>query len=476
MAVYFAKSALLPQGWADNVLISMDKSGWITDVKANQSADGAVNLGDTLLPGMPNLHSHAFQRAMAGLAERATGEKDSFWTWRDVMYKFLEKLTPEDQGAIAAQLYVEMLKAGYTSVGEFHYVHHKQDGSPYDDRAATSRHIIEAAKSAGIAITHLPVLYAHGGFGGKPPTEGQKRFINSQTQILDIVSSLTDDFKGDPQVTVGLAHHSLRAVTPEMLKQATAAMQAINPSAPIHIHVAEQTKEVDDCIAWSGRRPVEWLLDNASVGPHWCLIHATHMTDSETRDLAHTGAVAGLCPTTEANLGDGLFNLPSYVAQGGAFGIGSDSHISVSPVEELRLLEYGQRLLRRERAVIKGQDQPSVGALLYKMALAGGTQALGRQSGAIAPGRRADFIALDTQTPALFSKERDILLDAFIFAGNINPVRHVIAGGQHVVKNFHHIAEEKIFSDYKTTLEKLGAGSNVQQRNDQQPPARSSGP
>ncbi len=455
MPQFFANTALLPEGWANDVLITADEGGWITDVKTGQKSGAAQILPGPVIPGMPNLHSHAFQRAMAGLAERATGDKDSFWTWREVMYDFLDQITPEDMEAIAAQLYMEMLKAGYTAVGEFHYVHHQPDGTPYDDPALLSRHVIAAAKKTGIGITHMPALYAHGGFGGQKPVSGQKRFINGSDAFLDIITALHRDYKDDPQVRIGLVHHSLRAVTPEMLNDVTAKVHDMDSDAPVHIHIAEQTKEVDDCIAWSGQRPVEWLLENAPVDERWCLIHATHMTDEETESLAKTGAVAGLCPTTEANLGDGLFNLPHYLASGGKLGIGSDSHISVSMIEELRTLEYGQRLLRRERAVVKTPGNPSVGSSLYKMALAGGAQAMGRPIGGLEVGKRADFIVLDPENPALFSKKDDLTLDAMVFAGNVNPVKDVFSGGVPVVKDFRHVRELEIFEKYKDTLAKL---------------------
>ncbi|CEG59815.1 formimidoylglutamate deiminase [Legionella micdadei] len=449
---YFANSALLPTGWADNVLIAVDKAGYITDVSCNPPPNNAIHFEGAMLPGMLNLHSHAFQRAMAGLAERATAEKESFWTWRETMYRFLEKLTPEDLQAIAAQVYIEMLKAGFTTVGEFHYIHHQPNGTPYQERCLTSHHIISAAQEVGIAITLLPVLYSYSGFGGQKPTVNQKRFINNETQILDIISSLVKAYKDEPQVIIGLAHHSLRAVTPDMLQHATAAMKHIAPQSPIHIHIAEQTKEVTDCLQWSGQRPVEWLLNHVDINSHWCLVHATHMTAHETQRLAHSGAVAGLCPITEANLGDGLFNLPEYIREKGKWGIGTDSNISVSIVDELRMLEYGQRLIHHERAITKTPTEPSVGTVLYQQALLGGTRALGRPAGSIEIGNRADFIILDTQNPSLLFKSNSLILDAMIFAGNANPVRHVIAGGQHVVKNFRHIAEDEVLKAYTNTI------------------------
>jgi formimidoylglutamate deiminase len=454
-STYFASSALLPQGWASNVLITVDVTGNIVDVAQNQSCDSAIHLNGPILPGMLNVHSHAFQRAMAGLAERATGEKDSFWTWRTLMYQFLEQLTPEDLQIIAAQVYVEMLKAGFTTVGEFHYVHHQPDGTPYQERSLTSQHVIMAAIDAGISISHLPVLYSASGFGGQKPTEAQRRFINNESQILDIIASLSKQYKDNAAVTIGLAHHSLRAVTPTMLKEATVGMQNMNALAPIHIHIAEQMKEVEDCLLWSNQRPIEWLFNNINVNKQWCLVHATHMTDIETKRLAESGAVAGLCPTTEANLGDGLFNLPHYIQNKGYFGIGTDSNVSVSMIEELRILEYGQRLLRQERAIAKTYDEPSVGAFLYQQSLLGGAQALGRNTGSIEIGKRADFIALDKDTPTLLYKDDHRIMDAMIFAGNKNPIRHVIVGGQQVVKDYIHVAEEEIFTKYKKVIKKL---------------------
>ncbi|WP_347251671.1 formimidoylglutamate deiminase [Legionella sp.] len=452
---YLASSALLSNGWADDVLIEVDETGYITHISGNQTSRHAIRLEGLLLPGMLNLHSHAFQRAMAGLAERATAEKDSFWTWREIMYRFLEKLTPDDLQAIAAQVYIEMLKAGFTTVGEFHYIHHQPNGKPYQERGLTSHHIISAALEVGIAITHLPVLYKYSGFGGQKPADNQKRFINDETHILEMIASLRKTYKNNPQVTIGLAHHSLRAVTPEMLQYATAGMHHIAPQSPIHIHIAEQTKEVEDCLHWCAQRPVEWLLSNVDVNQHWCLIHATHMTTLETQRLARSHAVVGLCPITEANLGDGLFNLPEYLREKGKWGIGTDSNIAVSGIEELRLLEYGQRLLHQERAIVKTPNEPSVGTSLYRMALQGGAQALGRPAGTIEMGKRADFIVLDTQSPSLLFRSNSHILDALVFATNTNPVRHVIAGGKHVVKNFRHVAEDEVFKAYVNTMKKL---------------------
>lgn len=457
----FAPSALLPQGWAEAVVIDIDTAGFIVAVSAGASPDGAERLGGPVLPGMPNLHSHAFQRAMAGLTERAASGDDSFWTWREVMYGFLAKLTPDQIEAITAQLYVEMLKAGYTAVGEFHYVHHDAGGQPYGDRAELSERVVAAARQAGIGITHLPVLYACGGFGGQAPTQGQRRFLNEVPGFLRLVETLRARHGGDPNVRVGIAPHSLRAVTPDMLREAVAGLTAMDAQAPIHIHIAEQVKEVEDCLAWSGRRPVEWLLDNAAIDRRWCLVHATHMTASETAALAASGAVAGICATTEANLGDGFFPAPDYLARRGAWGIGSDSHISVSPVEELRWFEYGQRLVQKRRnrlsEQLSGGGAPSIGAFLYKSALAGGATALARPIGRIAPGARADLLVLDGDHPQLTGRNGDALLDSLVFAGNANPIADVMVGGRWAVRAGRHAGEDGIAARFRRAVAQLAA-------------------
>ncbi len=459
MTTIFAPQALLPDGWADNVLIEVDKDGWIVGVDSFKSAPPAHGLADVaagpLIPGMPNVHSHAFQRAMAGLTERASGKKDNFWSWRETMYRFLAFLTPEDMEALASYVYVEMLKAGYTSVGEFHYIHHDTNGKPYADPAAMSRQMVRAALEAGIAITHMPVLYAHGGFGEKPPAEGQKRFIGDVNSVMRIVENIYGEFSSAPQVTVGFAHHSLRAVSPAMLKEGTDAIRRLIPHAPIHIHAAEQMAEVEGCLEWSGKRPVEWLLENGQVDNKWCFIHCTHMTPDETRALAASGVVAGLCPTTEANLGDGIFPLVDYFQAGGAFAIGSDSHISLNMVEELRWLEYVQRLLRRERTIIKDHELPSVGAMLYERATQGGAQALGRKCGRIEIGHRADFIVLDPDMGVMTGKLRDHILDTAVFAASRNPVKDVMAGGRWVVQNGRHKREDQYRARFRAVLAKV---------------------
>jgi formimidoylglutamate deiminase len=457
MTAFLADLALLPGGWAKNVRLEVDAAGSLSAVSRDASAAGATPLAGPVLPGICNLHCHAFQRAMAGLTERRSATADSFWTWRDVMYRFAARLTPEDLETVAAQLYIELLKGGFTSVCEFHYVHNDPDGRPYANRAEMSERLVRAAARAGIGLTLLPVLYRSANFGGLPPHEGQRRFITTVEQCLEIVRALRGRGAGDPNVRIGIAPHSLRAVPPEALRDAVRGLDAIDAAAPIHIHIAEQTKEVDDCLAWSGQRPVEWLLANQAVSSRWCLVHATHLADAEVGALARSGAVAGLCPTTEANLGDGFFPLPAFLGQGGAFGVGSDSNVSTSAIEELRWLEYGQRLLHRRRGVASSPAAPSPGLALYQGAVAGGARASGRRIAGLAPGERADFVVLDAATPYLLARGPGELADAIVFGGNANPVRDVYVGGTRVIADGRHPHEAAVQAAYRTAAERLAA-------------------
>jgi formimidoylglutamate deiminase len=447
-----ADHAWLGQGFSADVAFDLEE-GRIAGVGArSHTADLAARY---VLPGMPNLHSHAFQRAMAGLAERQSHSDDSFWTWREVMYAFAGRIGPDDLRAIAAQLYVEMLKAGYTQICEFHYLHHQPDGRPYADPAAMSLALIEAAREAGIGITLLPTLYMSGGFDGRPLSERQRRFgfdLDGYLRLLDRLVALES-----PLVRVGIALHSLRAV-PE------AAMRGVLESGlvrdrPIHIHVAEQIGEVQDCLAIRNARPVDWLLDHAPVDARWCLVHATHLSETEMTRLAASGAVAGLCPTTEANLGDGLFPLKAYLDAGGRIGIGSDSHISVSVVEELRWLEYGQRLATRRRNVSASRASPDTGETLFRHALAGGAQASSASVAALAAGSRADFVVLDDTSPLLAGRDASNAIDTWIFAGNANLVRSVIVAGETVVDGFRHRDEDRIAARYGETVRRLAASA-----------------
>jgi len=447
----WAASALLVDGWASSVEITIDADGNIASV----TTDCPYGDGDRvewLIPAIANVHSHAHQRAMAGLGERAGNRDDSFWTWRKVMYHYLERIQPEHLMHIAAQLYLEMLKHGYGCVGEFQYLHHAVDGSAYANRAEMSLQCLQAARNVGIGFTALPVLYRFGGFGSADPLDGQKRFLNDADGFCEIVTSLQRATAGDANCSVGIAPHSLRAISRELLTEVIASLDDL---AAIHLHIAEQTKEVDDCQAWSGQRPLEWLYDNFDVDRHWCLIHATHMSTAETARMANSGAIAGLCPTTEANLGDGFFNAVEFLEHGGNWAIGSDSHISVDPVEELRWLEYGMRLQTRRRNVLVSETTINTGRNLLDGALRGGAGACGRRIGSIEAGYRADFIVLDHNHPRLYGRRNDDLIDSWIFSGNDNLVRDVYVAGDKLIDNGHHADEEQIAQNYRDTLDQL---------------------
>ncbi|KJH88207.1 N-formimino-L-glutamate deiminase [Pseudomonas fluorescens] len=452
MSAFFAERALLPNGWANDVRLEVDAEGVLTDVQADSHADGAERLGGPLLPGMPNLHSHAFQRAMAGLAEVAGNPNDSFWTWRDLMYRLVGKISPDQLGVIARQLYIEMLKAGYTSVAEFHYVHHDIDGAPYANPAELALRISQAASDAGIGLTLLPVLYSHSGFGGQAPNDGQRRFINSTENYLKLQSRLQPILAGQPSQALGLCFHSLRAVTPGQIHDVLAASDR---DCPVHIHIAEQQKEVDDCLSWSGARPLQWLYENAEVDQRWCLVHATHANPQEVSLMAKSRAIAGLCLTTEANLGDGIFPAVDFLAQGGRMGIGSDSHVSLSVVEELRWLEYGQRLRDQRRNRLYRTDQPMVGRTLFDAALQGGAQALGQPIGTFEVGKRADWLVLDGNDPYLATASGDGILNRWLFAGGDRQVRDVMVGGKWVVRNGRHGGEEESARAFTRVLREL---------------------
>ncbi|WP_298212271.1 formimidoylglutamate deiminase [Acidovorax sp.] len=414
----FAADALLPTGWARNVLVQWDGAGRITRAVADSVAPMGVAVAPgPLIPGMPNLHSHAFQRAFAGLTEYRGQSQDSFWSWRNLMYRFAARITPESLEAIATWLYVEMLEAGYTSVCEFHYVHHDQGGTPYADDATLSLVLLRAARNAGIGITLLPVLYQTSGFGAKPPRADQARFIRGTDNMLSLLERLAPATQALGGV-LGLAPHSLRAVPEGSLAAAVQGLTALNPKAPIHIHIAEQTQEVDDCIAWSGQRPVQWLLAHAPVDERWCLVHATHMTQGEYADAARTGAVAGICPTTEANLGDGIFDMPLWLQHGGRWGVGSDSHACVNAAEELLMLEYGQRLSLRQRNVLASSSQAEVATAMTLQAVQGGAQAAGRSIGGIEAGQQADMVALDAQHVALCGLPAHSMLSSHVFGSH----------------------------------------------------------
>lgn len=464
---YRFDQALTPAGWRADVCVHVDTDGMIVDISDGpDSEEGAGSKVEYLpgiaIPGMSNLHSHAFQRGFAGLTEMKDGGKeDNFWSWREAMYRFAGALDPESLEAITAQAYVEMLKSGYTSVAEFHYLHHgpAKNGQSrhYDDIAETSRSVLRAAHDTGIGLTHLPVLYQQAAMDADAVDGIQARFKCTNDDYFRLIEALRPAFVAKNSINgtkcLGIALHSLRAVPVTAIKEVLAAK--IDPVA-VHIHAAEQRKEVLECMQHLGARPVRWLLDNLDIGERWCLIHATHLDDGERRDLAATGAVAGLCPTTEANLGDGIFPAPEYLADGGLFGIGSDSNVSIDPREELRLLEYAQRLTREHRNVLASDDMADTGANLYVKAAAGGAQALGQPVGELASGRRADIVVLDPNHPALIGRVGDNLLNAHVFTGGPSAVSDVMTSGKWVVRDGHHEREEEILAKYAGAIRTIG--------------------
>ncbi len=428
-----AGQALLQTGWANDVRLGI-ADGKIASVETGVSAQSGDEHHKVIVSGMPNLHSHAFQYGMAGLAERRGPSADSFWSWREIMYRFALTMSPEQAEAVALRLYVDMLEAGFTRVGEFHYLHHDRDGTPYGNIAEMADRIVAAAKTAGIGLTLLPVFYAHSGFDGAAPNEGQRRFINDDASFARLIEACQKALSGFDGAVLGVAPHSLRAVTPDELAFAA----KLIPDAPVHMHIAEQLKEVEDCIAWSGQRPVEWLLDHQDLSSRWCLIHATHMTDDETQRMAKAGAIAGLCPVTEANLGDGTFNATAFHAAGGKFGVGSDSNVLIGIADELRQYEYSQRLKHRARNVL-AENEGSTGRALFDGAVTGGNIAMGRAGDGLKMGASADFVALDTAR--LPHAKGDGVLDSWIFGGraSVNDVwvRGVkqVEGGQHRLRD-----------------------------------------
>lgn len=439
MKRYFARDALLPGGWAKDVCIEVGAGGDIEGVRFERAGEA---LAGPVLPGMANLHSHAFQRAMAGLAETRSEPQDDFWSWRELMYRFVERMTPGQAHAVALQLYIEMLKSGYTAVAEFHYVQHPGE--------MLGRHLA-AARKAGIAITLMPSVYRWSGFGGKPLQRRQRRFDADVDNAVSLLEELKPSLSQD--IKAGLSPHSLRAVDPESLRELARRFA----DGPIHIHAAEQTKEVDESLATLGKRPVEWLLENAGVDARWCLVHATHMSAEETRGLAQTGAVAGLCPSTEANLGDGIFPLLAYRAAGGRYGIGGDSHVCRDPAEELRLLEYAQRLTQRKRNLAVTDKTPAVGTTLWLEAAAGGAQALGRAMGAITPGKRADLVVLEGEHPDLAGRSGDEIAGSYVFGGTHGLVRDVMVAGAWRVREGRHELEKDAAAAYGAALRQLRA-------------------
>lgn len=449
--LHFA-SALLPSGWANDVQVVIT-AGAIAAVTPGVAPAVGDERHAIALPGLASLHSHAFQRGMAGFAELRGDSADTFWTWRETMYRFALAMTPDDVAAVATLLYVEMLEQGFTRVGEFHYLHHDRDGSHYADPAEMAARIAEAAEASSIGLTLLPSFYAHGSFGGAAPHDGQRRFICSVDHFAKLMAASRKAIANLSGANIGIAPHSLRAVAPDEL----AAVIPLAAGGPVHIHAAEQVKEVEDCLAWSGRRPVQWLLEQAPVDQRWCLIHATHTTSDEVSAFAKAGAVAGLCPMTEASLGDGIFPAREFLDAGGLFGVGTDSNVLVGVADELRQLEYGQRLKHRARNVLSGGAGRSTGRTLFDDAVAGGARALAQPIAGLAPGARADIVTLDTSHPSLAGRARDAVIDGWIFAAGSGAIDCVWAGGNKVVESGRHRLRQAARERFNASVRRLVA-------------------
>jgi formiminoglutamate deiminase len=454
MTSLWFESALLPSGWARQVRITAS-GGNIDHVARGTAAQPGDERHAIALPGLPNVHSHAFQRGLAGLTERRGPGADSFWSWRELMYRFVERIGPEELEALAALCFAEMLEAGFTHVGEFHYLHHDQSGTPHADPAELPARVAAAAATTGIGLTLLPVFYAHGGFGGTPPAARQRRFISDPDGFARIVESCRRAVRDLAGASVGVAPHSLRAVTPQELS----AVATIAQGGVIHLHIAEQLREVEECVAWSGRRPIEWLLENQAVGERWCLVHATHAAEAELAGVAARGAVVGLCPITEANLGDGIFPAARFCAQHGRIGVGSDSNIMLDAAAELRALEYSQRLTARARNVLAAGSGSSTGRSLFDATLAGGWQAvLGTQGeSGLSAGAPLDLITLRATHPALLERQEDELLDSWIFAAGREAIDCVWRAGERVVSGGRHRERDALVARYAGALRRLRA-------------------
>ncbi len=454
----FHASALFDgERWLSRVTLEVDPLGALSAVCPDTEPDAETErLAGPVIPGMPNLHSHAFQRAMAGIAEVRAGDQDSFWSWREAMYRLAARLDPDALEAIAAQAYIEMLKAGYTAVCEFHYVHRDPEGARYADPAELSVRVLAAARATGIGVTILPVLYQHAGFGGQPPSPRQRRFCLPTEDYLGLAEALVAATGGEADQAFGLAFHSLRAVTPDTIAEVLA---AVTVPVPIHIHVAEQAAEVEDCLAHAGARPVAWLAGQVELDPRWALIHATHVDPAEVTVLARAGVVVGLCPTTEANLGDGLFPLGAFLAAGGRFGVGSDSQVTISPTDELRWLEYGQRLVQQRRNTVASAEEPHSGTALWRLALAGGAQAAGRPIGRLVEGARADWLVLDPESARwVGGDDRGLLLDQLVFSSAPGAIRDVMVGGRWRVRDRRHPDEDAVRARFLTVARRLNRG------------------
>jgi len=427
------------EGWLDNAILEVSGGGLIRDLSRGGPRDADVSLPGVVIPGMPNVHSHAFQRLLAGRSGPRDPAPDSFWSWREAMYRCARQIGPDELMTVAAWVFAEMLKSGYTSCGEFHYVHHRPGGAPYGRPAEMSARLLEAASASGIGLTLLPVLYCSAGLAGERLTAAQQRFFNTPEQYLRLLEDCRDLLAGLPTAVLGIAPHSLRAVP------ATALNEVLNgwpdKDCPVHIHIAEQPAEVEDCVAHLGARPLEYLLRECEVGDRWCLVHATHVNESELRGAAAERAVIGVCPTTEADLGDGAFATADWIRAGGRFAIGSDSNARIGVAEELRLMEYNARMRSGQRNVLRAQGQ-SCGRFLYQHAARAGGRAIGQSVGTLEPGFRADLVELDADHELLSGRQPDEVMDSWVFAGGNGMIRAVWVAGRPVVENGRHRDED----------------------------------
>jgi len=445
--------ALIDGIWCQQVEINCNAAGFIESI--DNGVEPWSNNYKTAIPGMCNVHSHAHQRAICGLTEVKSPAENNFWGWREAMYRTVLKLNPDDLEAIAAQLYLEMLKAGYTSVGEFQYLHHQINGRHYTQKGQMSVSCINAAQQTGIALSLLPVLYHAGGFGQQKPRPEQIRFINDAKEFITLFNELSPLIDAAPLNRIGIAPHSLRAVHQQILAEVIEELSSTRNTLPIHIHIAEQQKEVDDCLHWCNQRPVEYLAEHFKISPSWCLVHATHINQIESELICKSGAVVGLCPNTEANLGDGIFPAKKFLNHNGQIAIGSDSQATLSVAEEIRLLEYGQRLIHQSRNVLAKQTGVSTGVSLYQRCLSGCAQALDQPAGKLSVGYRADIVVLNNEHPILWPKFNSQALDSWIFSAGNSAICDVYVAAQKIIEQGQHSQQQTIFNRYKQTIKKI---------------------
>lgn len=445
MKILFFDRAFVRGQWQQNVRLVV-QNGIILSLDVGVAIDGAEHVRGLAIPAMANAHSHAFQRSFAGLCEYKPVGQSDFWSWRKAMYAFASRMTPQHLQAVAAELYLECLMAGYSHIGEFHYLHNAHMGQ----ENAMAQALFNAADEVGIGLTLLPVHYQSAGFDCADLSAEQRGFSLSFERMESLREGAAKSI-GDKH-RLGHCFHSLRAVPATYMQEV---MQSVKAGEPVHIHIAEQKQEVDDCLAATGKRPVEWLLENMPVNENWCLVHATHMSEHEVSGLAKSGAVAALCPTTEANLGDGIFPLADFLACGGRIAIGSDSHVCRDPLEELQLLEYSQRLKETHRTVACTDVSPHVGTTLYTQAAMGGFGVLGVNAGEIAVGARADIVILDGEHPALVAKPLEYIFDSLIFAGARGAIKHVMVAGEWHVWAGHHDKYNETTERFRATMREL---------------------